>query len=183
MATDMNDMERDYNRRLEKDFKEKLKGKAVRLSYDELKKRITQFLETHVICTLATCSQDMPRSTIVRYRARGLTVYILTEGGGKIKNIRNNTNVSGSVCGEYSGFQSVTGLQFWGKAAIIAPHDGSRYEQVRKLLDVGSRTDLQQAGVTDIPDMYIIQIEIHRARFLSFPEGILNQVLQVERKE
>lgn len=174
-----NSMEEAYDRRLERDFVEKLKGRVRKLNPEELRRRIIQFLEDNVICTLATCSDNQPRSTIVRYRSRGLTVYVLTEGGGKIKNIRKNPLVSLSVCGPYSGFQSVTGLQAWGTAEIISPKDGERYRAIRREINPEERDDLKQAGLQKVPDMYILKIDITRARFLSFPEGILNQVYTI----
>lgn len=174
------DMEEAYARQLKKDFVAQLKGRVKKLSHEDLRERILQFLQANVICTLATCSDNVPRSTIVRYRSRGLTVYIVTEGGGKIKNIRHNPLVSLSICGEYTGFQSVTGLQAWGQAEIISPEDREKYEAMRKLVDPGDREDLKKVDLKKIPDMHIIKIDITRARFLSFPEGILNQTLTVE---
>ncbi len=172
---DFDEYEKNYNRKLENDFVENLKGRLKRLSRQELKKRIEDFLQNNCICTLATCSDNMPRSTIVRYRVEGLTVYVFTEGGGKIKNLRQNRNISLTVCGEYSGIQSVESLQAWGTAEIISPKDGERYVEIRDYLNIGQRQDLQDAGIKQIPDMYILKIDITRARFLSFPEGILNQ--------
>ncbi len=114
----------------------------------------------------------------MRYRSRGLTLYILTEGGGKVKNIRDNPNVSLSIVGEYTGFQSVTGLQVWGKAVIIKPQDGPLYEEARRIMNLEERQDLKQMNLKAIrTPMDIIKIEVEKARFLSFPEGILNQVL------
>lgn len=173
-------VEKAYNRRLEKDFVAQLKGRVKKLSKEELRQRIVQFLKDNVICTLATCADNVPRSTIVRYRCRDLTVYILTEGGGKIKNLRHNPLVSLSVCGEYTGFQSVTCLQAWGTADIIPPKDKQRYLAVRQEINFEDREDLKRIALKKIPDMYIIKIEITRARFLSFPEGILNQVFSTE---
>ena len=175
--------EKEYDEMLERDFIEKLKVRKRRLTHDELKKKITEFLEENKICTLATCSNNIPRSTTVRYRSKDLTIYILTEGGMKVKNIRENPSVSVSLYGDYSGFQSVRGLQIWGKAEIINPEDKERYLEVRKVINVEEREDLKQMGIKDVrPDMKVIKIEIERARYLSFPEGILNQILTVTER-
>jgi nitroimidazol reductase NimA-like FMN-containing flavoprotein (pyridoxamine 5'-phosphate oxidase superfamily) len=174
----LKDMENDYNEKLENDFVTLLKGKIKRLTQEELKTRIIRFMEEQNICNLATCAGTIPRSTPVRYRSQGLTVYILTEGGGKVKNIRDNPNVSLSIVGEYTGFQSVTGLQAWGKAVIIKPKDGPSYEEARRIMNLEERQDLKQMNLKAIrTPMDIIKIEVEKARFLSFPEGILNQVL------
>jgi len=87
---EMEEVEQAYDAMLEKNFVQKLKINKKQLSPDELKKRVIAFLEENVICTLATCSNNMPRSTTLRYRSRGLTIYILAEGGMKIKNIMEN---------------------------------------------------------------------------------------------
>ncbi len=175
-------MENSYAKRLEKNFLQLMKGKIRRLSNEALKERIIQFLEEHTICTIATCAKAMPRSTPVRYRSRGLDIYILTEGGGKIKNIMENQNISVSLVGEYAGFHTVTGLQLWGKAEIIKPKDSHRYEEAWAIMNLEQREDLKKMQIKSVPQgMFIIKITVNRARFLSFPEGILNQVLTVEQ--
>jgi len=176
----LKDMEKDYNEKLEADFVTVLKGNIKRLTQEQLADRIIQFLQEQKICTLATCAGNIPRSTPVRYRSQGLTVYILTEGGGKVKNIRDNPNISLSIVGEYTGFQSVTGLQAWGKAMVIKPKDGPVYDEAKTIMKLEERQDLKSMNLQQIrTPMDIIKIEVEKARFLSFPEGILNQVLTV----
>ena len=173
-------MEKEYNEKLEENYLAILKGKVRHLSADELKERIIKFLREQKICTLATCVNNIPRSTPVRYRSHGLTLYILTEGGGKVQNIRKNNAVSVSIVGEYSGFKSVTCLQLWGTAEIIDPRGGQKYEEARKEMHLEEREDLQQIKVKNIrTEMYVIKISPEKARFLSFPEGILNQTLDI----
>jgi len=173
-------MEKEYNEKLEENYLAILKGKVRHLSADELKERIIKFLREQKICTLATCVNNIPRSTPVRYRSHGLTLYILTEGGGKVQNIRKNNAVSVSIVGEYSGFKSVTCLQLWGTAEIIDPRGGQKYEEARKEMHLEEREDLQQIKVKNIrTEMYVIKISPEKARFLSFPEGILNQTLNI----
>ena len=176
----LENMEKDYNEKLENDFVAVLKGKIKRLSPEQLKERIIRFLQEEKICTLATCAQNIPRSTPVRYRSQGLTIYILSEGGGKVKNIRDNPNVSVSIVGEYTGFQSVTGLQLWGTAVIIKPQDGPVYDEAKRIMNLEERQDLKRMDLKAVrTPMDIIKIEVGKARFLSFPEGILNQVLTI----
>ena len=181
---EMNDgSEKEYDKKLEEDFVENLNVKKKKLTQDELKKKIVECLADNKICTLATCLNNIPRSTPLRYRSKDLTIYILTEGGMKVKNIRGNPSVSVSLYGDYSGFQSVKGLQIWGKAEIIDPKEGDKYPQAREIINVEEREDLKKLGIKDVrPDMKIIKIETERARYLSFPEGILNQILTVSGK-
>lgn len=178
---DMNNgSEKEYDKQLEEDFASYLNAKKKQLTQEELKEKVIQFLAENKICTLATCLNNIPRSTPLRYRSKDLTIYILTEGGMKVKNIRGNPHVSVSLYGDYTGFQSVKGLQVWGKAEIIEPEDKERYRQAREIINVEERDDLKKLGIEDVrPDMKIIKIDMKRARYLSFPEGILNQILTV----
>ena len=165
---------------IEKDYRDILKKKAKRLSKDELKKEIIKFLSENKICTLATCANNIPRSTPLRYRNKGLAIYIFTEGGGKLKNILENPNISVSLYGDYSGFESVKGLQMWGKAEIIKPEDGQKYIDAKNIIKSEEREDLKRLGVKARPDMKIIKIEVSKARYLNFPDGILNQAWSEE---
>ena len=174
-------MENEQTKELEKTFTDNLKGRIKKVPQDELRDIITNFLETNIICTLATCSNNIPRSTPLRYRAKGLTIYFFTEGGGKVNNIRENPRVSVSLYGEYSGFQSVRCLQIWGEAKIIEPEDEKEYNEGKEVLNMGQRDDLKKLGMANIQHrMKLIKIETHNARYLSFPEGIINQVLTVK---
>ena len=173
-------MEKEYNEKLEENYLAILKGKVRHLTADELKERIIKFLGEQKICTLATCANNIPRSTPVRYRSDGFTLYILTEGGGKVRNIMENNSVSASMVGEYSGFKSVTCLQLWGTAGIIEPRGGQRYEEAQEIMNLEEREDLKQIKIKNIrTEMYVIKISPEKARFLSFPEGILNQTLNI----
>ena len=178
-------VEKEYDAMLEKNFVEKLKIKKNRLSPEALKDRIIAFLEENPICTLATCSHNLPRSTPVRFRSKGLTIYILAEGGMKIKNLRENPHVSVSLYGEYSGFQSVKGLQLWGTAEIINPEDGERYLEANSIVNLQGREDLKDLGIENIRhNMKAIKITIERARYLSIADGIFNQIITfVDKKK
>lgn len=178
----LKNMENNYTKKLEKNFLALMKGKISRLSDDELRERIIRFLKDHTICTLATCANNIPRATPVRYRSHGLDIFILTEGGGKLKNIMENQNVSVSITSDYSGFKSVTGLQLWGIAEIIKRRDGQRFDEAWTLLKLEEREDLKTVQIKAIPcGMCIIKITVQKARFLCFPEGILNQTLTVSQ--
>ncbi|RMF92297.1 MAG: pyridoxamine 5'-phosphate oxidase family protein [Candidatus Schekmanbacteria bacterium] len=174
-------MAEDFQKEIEKDFTEILKGRIKRLTKDELKDVIVEFLASHCLCTIATCDSNIPRSTPVRYKSDGLDIYILTEGGGKLKNILNNPKVSVSLYGEYSGFESVKGLQIWGNAEIITPKDKEKYQEARNIIKSEEREDLKKLGPLPIRDkLKVIKIKTEKARYLSFPDGILNQVWEAE---
>ena len=173
-------VEKEYDTQLEKNFVEKLKIKKKRLSEDELRKAVLVFLEENTICTLATCSNNVPRSTPVRYRSKDFTIYVLAEGGMKIKNMLDNPLVSVSIYGDYSGFQSVRGLQMWGKAEIIEPDAGEGYLEANRIVNLEGRRDLKDLGIDKIKhNMKAIKITIERARYLSIPDGVFNQILNI----
>ncbi len=175
-------MAEDLQKEIENDFTKTLKGKIKRLGKDELKKVIIDFLANHCLCTIATCDGNIPRSTPVRYKSHETDIYVLTEGGGKFKNILNNPKVSVSLYGEYSGFESVKGLQIWGTAEIIKPDEKEKYLDARKLIKSEEREDLKKLGDLPIRDkLMVIKIKTEKARYLSFPEGILNQVWEEEK--
>ena len=174
--------ENSYDKKIENDFENILKRDPVKLTDQELKEKVEQFLDKNRICALSTCYNNIPRSTPVRYRSEGLTIYIVTEGGGKIRNIMKNPSVSVSLFGEYSGFQSVKGLQIWGKAEIIAPQKKESYIEALEVLELKKRDDLKKIDMNNVrQDMYIIKIAVQKARYLDFPEGILNQTLILEK--
>lgn len=169
--------EKAYDRQLEDDFVTRAKGRPTKLTRDRLKEEIKKFLRNHRICTLATCSGGMPRSTPVRYRSSGFTIYIFTEGGGKVQNIRDNPDVSVSLYGNYSGFESVKGLQLWGKAEIITPDDTRRYAAAKNIIRMETRADLKKLDLKGLKPMDVIKIRVNRARYLDFSKGILNQTI------
>jgi nitroimidazol reductase NimA-like FMN-containing flavoprotein (pyridoxamine 5'-phosphate oxidase superfamily) len=168
-----------YDKQLEEDYVTRAKGRVTRLTKEKLKEEIKKFLRYHRICTLATCSGGIPRSTPVRYRSKDFTIYIFTEGGGKVHNILDNPNVSVSLYGNYSGFESVKGLQLWGTAEIITPDDTKRYEAAKKIIRMEERVDLKKLDLQGMKPMDVIKIKVKRARYLDFPKGILNQSVTV----
>lgn len=170
-------LEKAYDKRLTRDYITNLKREVKELSREELSEHIKTFLEENCICTLATCSNNIPRATPLRYKSKGMKIYILTEGGGKMHNIKENSQVSVGVCGEYKGFLSVKGLQVWGRAEIVKPSDPA-YAEGYQIMNITAREDLKEEGLNqDIPDMFLLRIDIERARFLSFPDAIINQSL------
>lgn len=175
-------MSDDIQNEMKNDFRDALKQKIRKISKEELEKVIIKFLADHCLCTIATCGNNIPRSTPLRYRSNGTDIYILTEGGGKLKNILNNPKVSLSLYGEYSGFESVKGLQTWGSAEIIKPAEKEKYQEARKLIKSEEREDLKKLGPLPIRDkLIVIKIKTEKARYLSFPEGILNQVWEAKK--
>jgi hypothetical protein len=69
---------------------------------------------------LATSAKNRPRATVLEFFNEGLTIYIWGEPGGKIANIKRNSNVSAVIYEQpldHSKFQK--SLQIFGKAELI----------------------------------------------------------------
>jgi len=160
----------------EKKLASMLPAKPRKLTNEELKREITQFIKKHKICTLATCSGNIPRSTPVRYMSRGMIIYVFAEGGGKIANLRKNPNVSLSLYGAYKGFASVKGLQLWGKAEVIEQKEREKFAEAKRLWETQRRKDIDPNIRKQIPSvMKVIKIVVTEARYLNFEKGIINQ--------
>ena len=153
-----------------------LPTKPTKLSREELSREIVQFIRRHKICTLATCSEGVPRSTPVRYRSKGMTIYVFAEGGGKMENLKKNPKISVSLYGAYSGLKSVKGLQMWGKAEILHPKDKEKFQEARDMWMSQKRKDISQDIRQNMPSiMKAIKITIDKARYLNLEKGIINQ--------
>ena len=176
-------MSKELEKKIEKDFRTILNGEPKKLSDAELKASIIEYLSNYKICSIATCLNDIPRSTVLRYKSKNLTIFILTEGGGKMNNLRKNPNISATVYGEYTGFQSVSCVQMWGKAEIISPKETDKYAEVLQVMKTSERDDLKDLGVADMKiNMHVIKINIEKAVYLNLPEGIINQTLIVDHQ-
>lgn len=84
----------------------------------KLESMICDFLKTQSTCVIATCSDSIPRASTVEFFPVGLTVYIITEGGKKLENIRKNPGVSIALSAPFTGWKGLKGLQMSGTAEI-----------------------------------------------------------------
>jgi len=82
--------------------------------------------EQYFTCAIATCGRDnRPRNTPVDARNDGLTMYFVSDPGGKLENIRQNPEVCLAVFIPVGkGYmKNARGLQMWGRARIITRHE------------------------------------------------------------
>lgn len=84
----------------------------------KLENMICDFLKTQATCVIATCSDSIPRASTVEFFPAGLTIYIMTEGGRKVENIKKNPRVSIALSAPFTGWESLKGLQISGTAEI-----------------------------------------------------------------
>ena len=147
-------------------------------SAEEFEQEVIRFMKNHDILYLATVQDDNPRCTPLGYVNRGLTVYILSEGGGKFANLKANPKVSYSIASRIRrgrGLVRVRGLQVWGRAKVVSmKEDREKFEEVLTLM--GVTRPLKRKGVQELPpfNYRIIKIEPEKMRFLNLSEGINN---------
>lgn len=147
-------------------------------SVKEFEQEVETFLKRHDIIYLATSKNDIPRCTPLGYMNKGLTVYILSEGGGKLANMKANPNVSYSIASRIKGgkgFMRITGLQVWGKARLISmKKDREKFEEALALM--GVTQSLKRRGMKGLPpfNYRIIKIVPEKVRYLNLPMGIFN---------
>ncbi len=84
----------------------------------EIEVLIVDFLGTQGMCVLATCSGGRPRASAVEFFPDGTTLYVLTEGGRKIENLEKNPHVSVAIHTQFTGWDSIKGVQITGSALI-----------------------------------------------------------------
>ncbi len=140
---------------------------------------VINFLNQHNVLHLSTCKDNVPRCTPIEYFNNGLIVHTFCEGGGKIANLKVNSNVSYSIADPYhpaEDFFGASGLQVWGKCTHFKKNANiERFKEIRK----HSRTmqGLKDQGLDDAANAYnfnILTIEPYKIRRLSYREGFRN---------
>ena len=115
-------------------------------SREELEKEILDYLSKNHPCSLATCGKDgTPRISVVDYNNDGLTLYIMTEGGAKLKNIKENNKVAIGIGTSSQSMRSVRGVNIWGTADIFTddtPEFAKGLELFKPFLEAVSYTHL-----------------------------------------
>ena len=147
------------------------------LSASPFEKVLLKFIKRNEVLHLCTSKNDTPRSTPVGYKSRGLTFYILSEGGGKFSNFKKNKQVAFSIAEPYKlaeSFWGYKGLQAWGKAAVYSRKEHTElFEKAFKQMNmvVGGRK-LQLKNLATEFNHKIIVIEPNRIRYTNPTEGI-----------
>ena len=95
-----------------------MSSERMSMNVKDLEQMITLFMKTQGMCVISTCSGCEPRASAVEFFPAGTTLYILTEGGRKIENIEKNPHVSVAIHTQFTGWDSIKGIQITGKAEI-----------------------------------------------------------------
>lgn len=97
--------------------------KRLHLAREELEKEIIAYLGKKQPCSLATCGKDFePRISVVDYVNDGLTIYIISEGGEKFKNLKENNRVAVGI-GTGAKALKTRGINIRGTADVFAVGD------------------------------------------------------------
>jgi len=145
----------------------------------KFKEVVIEYLNQHNVLHLATCRDNEPRSTPLEYFNNGLTVYVLSEGGGKFANLKINPKVSFSISDPYEpieDFIGFTGLQVWGIASTFKKNtDLKRFEEIlkyRRNLDELKKQGRETMG-SEL-NFNVIIIEPLKVRYLNLKKGFRN---------
>lgn len=86
---------------------------------EEIIKIAGEFLSSHNTAALATASTDCVRSTPIEYNWMNGCIYMLSEGGIKFHNLKQNKMVCLSVYEKYDGFGQLASIQVTGHVQIL----------------------------------------------------------------
>jgi len=146
---------------------------------------ITDYLSGHNVLHLATCKDNEPRSTALEYFNNGLIVFIFSEGGGKIANLKANPQVSYTINDPYApgeDFFGAVGLQVWGAATVFKKNENpALFNAVRS--HARTTEALKKQGLDKLADAVnfnVITIEPAKFRYLNYRKGFRNVIWKKE---
>jgi Pyridoxamine 5''-phosphate oxidase. len=105
-------------------FWERREQSGKRMEDAALLAEITKFACSHNTCALATGSGTFVRCTPIEYTYTDGSFYLFSEGGQKFRALAVNPLVSLAVFDQYSGMDSVNGMQVTGRAVLVEPFSG-----------------------------------------------------------
>ena len=145
----------------------RLKGN---LAPEKVEQAIIEYLNENNVLHLATVSKDNEsRATPIEYRNKGMIIYLFSEGGTKITNIKNNPRVSLSIASPYNRHKDYfgsRGIQIWGKAYVYTKKENP--EVFKECLNV------MKIDEHSLPGDYlfkVIRIEPERAKYMDARKG------------
>lgn len=151
------------------------------IAEEDFLKIIIDFLDRHNVLFLATCKNNEPRCTPLEYFNHGLTVYIFSEGGGKIANLKANPKAAYGIADPYypdQDFFGATGLQVWGTATVFKKSDNpEKFNEIRR--DARYMEALKRQGLADAANTVnfnVITIEPEKIRYLNYRQGFRNVI-------
>lgn len=138
---------------------------------------LNKFLSRNQVLHLGTCRNSVPRVTPVMYRHHGLIFYVLTEGGGKLSNLRENKTVCFSIAEPYDNSRDVLGnkgLQAWGTANVYSMrHDPEKFRTALK--NMNAQKGARKIALENLPPQYhyrLIEIIPDKIKYGNPREGV-----------
>lgn len=126
------------------------------LRVEDVEKEIIAYLASNNVLHLATCNKNIPRATPLEYHSDGMNLYVISEGGGKIANLKNNPKVSVSIASIYKpleDFFSARGVQIWGEAQVCTKQtDPELFEEGIRVIN--PLEVLKQLGISQLPESF-----------------------------
>ena len=104
---------------------------SLQLPIKEKMEVIVRFLTSHNMCVLATCANNVPRATPIEYYSEGTTIYLMTDEGTKLNNIRTNPVVSIGINDPLTDWLSIRGIQITGTARLIKDDNPDYWEAMK----------------------------------------------------
>ncbi len=146
-------------------------------SPDSFERDLKKFLKKNHVLHLSTCKNNSPRSTPLEYRLSGMTFYILSEGGGKFENLKNNKKVSFSIAGPYNSeedFWGSSGMQAWGTARVYGRKENPlKFREAFKKMNI--MKVLKKLGMKELTPGFnfrIIEITPDRIKYGNPRKGV-----------
>jgi hypothetical protein len=155
------------------------------ITEEEYLEMAAEYLSNHNVLHLSTCRDNEPRSTPLEYFNNGITVYIFSEGGGKMANLKANTKVSYSISDPYhpsEDFFGASGLQVWGISSVFKKNDDpERFNQICSYSrNAGALKEQGLDGAAESYNFNVITIEPTKISRLSYRKGFRNVVWKKE---
>ena len=146
-------------------------------SATSFEKDLQKFFKRNEVLHLCTQKKNAVRSTPVGYASKGLTVYVLSEGGGKFANLKENRNVAFSIAEPFKvaeDFWNYKGIQGWGKTRVYSRKEHP--SQFKEALDAMNLVvNNRRLRVEDLSDHYnhkIIEITLSKIKYTNPREGV-----------
>jgi general stress protein 26 len=155
------------------------------MEVDHFEREVANYLDAHNVLSLSTCRDNMPRCTTLEYFNNGLTVYLFSEGGGKIANLKANPAVSFTIHDPYDSgtdYFGASGLQVWGRASLFKRKDNpeqaaliqSYYRHAEGLKRQGLYEAIQALNFN------VITIKAEKIVYLALRKGFRNFIWKKE---
>jgi menaquinone-dependent protoporphyrinogen IX oxidase/nitroimidazol reductase NimA-like FMN-containing flavoprotein (pyridoxamine 5'-phosphate oxidase superfamily) len=140
-------------------LKEIKDGLSEQMPVSKLREEVEIFLNAHNTCTLATCASGRIRATPIEYNYNQGQIYILSEGGEKFANLISQCQVSLAVYEDYTGMNSLNGMQIKGQATLV--------ENVTEFHKVLELRGISEDFIKSLPvDLNLVRVDMEKVEFL-----------------